>query len=489
MRCWQCTAVGRALGALGWAALRRTTPSYIGERHAHGFGRMPVGAVRATDCSSAAVVARACSASCTSTSGHATLTHSTAHTPLTCTPQLRSAQSPLRMASISSPGRNEVLFLPFSPSVTAWLDSNEVDSSLSWALPPLVLADRPSSSLAIHLPYDECVAHSVDPPSPPSPPASISSSQSDLADTVSQLSCDASSTRPAAASSNAGHSSSYLDHRRVDLQRRQREKVALLRLDELLAGGATDESLAADGGSAEVSGKAKRRKRRQKLSVLDASAARIQRLERQLRMAKQDNRMLSEEISTMAARERLCVQWMDASKSLHSGGLIHDRLVRTLIDCGSGRLLHANGAFFDFTGFTPGGALQRVMNRIDPRTSTGERQQLPDSEYPLVRARRSRTNDDGQSGEAESTEWTPQQACKQYPRSVRLMQELMSGQRDDFKAPFRCRWADGCVYEFNGNFWVADWEWVREADGSRSRRPVRFCISAFWGDWFQVDED
>ena len=427
---------------------------------------------------------------------HSILTHSSVpsgtHDTLTVTLSLPSAtrphstaahfmQSPFSMTAASSPLQGESGILPFSPSVSEWLERAQADSVSSWALPPLTLPERPFASLGCAGQYRMQASTEVDPPSPPSPPASISSSQSDVADSASLVSsAAASSIVPASSTTSASHSTSYLDHRRVDLQRRQRERVALRRLDELLAseGDGVDEPPSADGDSAGASGKGNKRRRRQKLCVLDASAARIQRLERQLSMARQDVRLLTQEVNNMTAREQLCVQWMDASRALHGGVLLHDRMVNFLLDCRSGRLLDASSSFFDFTGFTPGGVLQRVLNRLDATSSTGASWQIPECEYPLVRARRCGMSGAEQPDEDEPTEWVAMPSCRQYPHTLRLIDEFHSGKRDNFRAQVRVRWASGDMYEVQLTSWVADWEYVEEADGRRWQRPVT-CVSAY----------
>ena len=406
---------------------------------------------------------------------------------------------------VPASGLTDAVFVPFSPSVSAWLERAQADSGSSWpllALPPLTLPNGLSASTEVAVAYDNQAA-TVDATSLRSPPASVSSSQADSASPFSSSSSSSSSSSfplpiSAAASSTAAASSAdtyylsaYLDHRRVDLQRRQKERVALRRLDELLAEEGADDQSTAVTDLAEASDKSKKHKRRQRLSVLDASAARIQRLEQELRAARQDIRKLSEEVGSVAARERLCVQWMDASRALHGGGLLHDRLVTTLINCRTGRLLDASSSFFDFTGFTPGGVLQRVLNRVDSTSTTGEDRQLPDSEYPLVQAKR-KANGIGADDKSESIEWVPQRAVKQYPHSLGLLQELLTGQRSSVRASFRCRHADGFVYEPQEMAcWVVDVdaEWVQEADGRRWRRPLTFATAYFMDNCVQVEEE
>ena len=141
----------------------------------------------------------------------------------------------------------------------------------------------------------------------------------------------------------------------------------------------------------------------------------------------------------MVVRERQGMQWLDASHSLHGAGLLDDRLAVTLMDCRTGRLLDANGGFFTLTGFTPGGVLQRIL---DPILASLEDDQLgfdsstPTSELPLVQDKKS-------SDEGGLLRWVPLRPCRQYPRTMQLLGEIVSAQRDDCYAPFRCRFVDG----------------------------------------------
>ena len=227
-----------------------------------------------------------------------------------------------------------------------------------------------------------------------------------------------------------------LEHRRTDAERRQREKSAVRRLDELSAEAkeSTQHQQQPSAADSLTAPTARQKRKRDKLSVLEASAARIERLEQLLVKEEQSNQVLSAEISNLVARERLSMQWQDASKSLDCAGLLSDRFLNTLFCARSGRLLHANARFFTESGFTPGGVLHRVVNRLDPSSPTGHKARLADSEYPLVRAR-------GRRGSGELTEWVTKQMCKQFPATIQLFDDLFSGRRSTINVAIRCLWA------------------------------------------------
>ena len=298
----------------------------------------------------------------------------------------------------------------------------------------------------------------------------------------------------ARACSTPGSDLQLEQHRSAEAQRRRREKVLLRRLEELSAaeGERGDEQQLTGAASTSASTvKQKRQKRkRNKLSVLEASALRIERLERLLNAAELANRMseahvqmMSDEISSLVQRERQSMQWL-ASRALRGSAMLDERFAYTLMCCRTGRLLDANSNFFTITGFTPSNILQRVL---DPILATPGTPATPLSDIPLVRGKRLLSSPSGVSGQEE--QWVPLRPPRQYPGSVRLLQELLTGKRDTYSAPFRSRWADGCVYETHPTVWLGDVEWVEEANGDRWRRPLTFVCVAQIEDFCRVDEE
>ena len=271
-----------------------------------------------------------------------------------------------------------------------------------------------------------------------------------------------------------------------------KEIAAVTRLEQLCTGRQGGEVAAA----ALTAQRRKRKRTRQyKLAVLEASAAHIERLERLLGEAEQAKcvsesraRMLSEEVGGLLEHERQSLQWQDASRALHSSGLLCDRFATNLFCCRSGRLLDASSSFFTMTGFTPGGILHQVFTPLFDQS--GDPHSDPPS-YPLVRARRGGACDGGAScGESESTEWEPLRPLKQYPLTLRLLNEFFTGQRTTFRSSFRGRFADGYTYELlQKSFWIVDWEWTHEADGSRWRRPLTFATASALDEYFKVDDE
>ncbi len=113
-------------------------------------------------------------------------------------------------------------------------------------------------------------------------------------------------------------SPTVLEHRRCDGARRRRERAALERLEELSMekrhSAAKQANPSADSLSTAAATRPKRK--RYKLSVLEASAARIEWLERLLEEAGRDKQLLCAEVSGMVTRERQSLQWQETHRAL-----------------------------------------------------------------------------------------------------------------------------------------------------------------------------
>ena len=283
-------------------------------------------------------------------------------------------------------------------------------------------------------------------------------------------------------------------HRRGDKQRRRKEQAALRRLEELCG---SEQLVSAAGSSSHSRVGRHQRKKSHKLSVLQKSAVRIERLERLLtaaelsaRVSDAQLRVMSEEINSVVLRERQLMQWMDASRTLNGMSLLGESVVVTLLEVPTGRLLNANQAFFSLTGFTPGGSLSRQITKLPVALDK-------DIPRPLVKCARFSSTGSSSSSSSSSSgsdsspdelwQWVPLRSCQQYPRTVQLLQDLMMGERESFSAPYRCRWADDNCYEIQANFWLADVEVVEEADGRKRRRPLSLLVTAPSDTTFRVD--
>ena len=351
------------------------------------------------------------------------------------------------MSSKASAVQAEPLVLLLSPPAAAWLQHAPTSLNAPWPLPPFA----PLNTQAQSAPLSSTITTDADTVtaelgsaafqpsilprffSPSSQPFALPPALHSQPNSPSQA---LASPHVAAAASSDPQPRVFTpdeliaQHRRSDAARRHREKAAVRRLEVLAAGPEHDDGTACSPGASQ------RQQKRHKLSVLEASAARIEQLERLLSEAGRANQRLSNEVSDVVNRERDSLRYADASLALHSVALVSERLVRALLDCRSDRLLDASSAFFHFTGFTPGGVLQRVLCCSDPSTRDGHRKRLPASEYPLVRARHSTS-----SGHNETVEWIPLQASPQYSRTRQLLHELLAGERETIHVPFRTRWA------------------------------------------------
>ena len=289
-------------------------------------------------------------------------------------------------------------------------------------------------------------------------------------------------------------------HRRANTQRRQREGEAVRLLDELSDPLADFHCVASAFATPLARPKRRRRSGRDKLSVLHASAVRIQQLELMLsaaqghtRAAEATAQRVSCELDSALQRERDGLQWMDSARSLQSSSLLDDRISYLLVDWRTGQALHANTSFYAVTGFTPTGVLQRIM------ASPGDATQ-PISEVPLVCRRRSNERGCGQvyprlqlsttdeRDDDEQCEWTPRRNCRQFPSSLLAIRDVWLGQKESCCVPLRTQ----CMfktYEIPAHVWVADKEYEYEADGRRWQRPVTFVIAAPVDQHCEVEDE
>ena len=401
-----------------------------------------------------------------------------------------------------------------SPHVSGWWEPAHLaeSSPASWLLSPL----PPLPSLAA---FSTAASHDslhseLGPPSSPvlssssflltasavAPDSSFSSSSSSSAATTHSASAtDTAAVMTTASLTSMQHQQQKPQQRRVpaadgtaaaaaaanDKQRRRMEQAAVRRLEELCG----SEQLASVAGSSSSQSHVGRHKRLKshKLSVLQKSAARIERLEQLLtsselsaRQSEAQLRVMSEEINSVVLREQQLMQWMDASRTLNDMALLGEHIVITLVESPTCRLLNANQAFFAVTGFTPGAVLSRQLGETPVRVDSGIAR-------PLTKDERSAGSESRDGGPDRHSQWIPLRPCRQYPRTVQLLQELLAGERESFSAPHRCRWADGCCYEMQASFWVASAEWVEEADGRRRRRPLTFVIATPIESAFKVE--
>ena len=303
-------------------------------------------------------------------------------------------QRPLEPSSPAGDNPGEPSASPLSSPVAPWLQYAPPTPSASWLQLSIfspsdyvVPSTSPAPSTAVH---SIAVQSSLQAASvPPVSARLVQSATSSLPALVASSAPDASCTTTSSPVSTAVEAeqlaaslsaAEVMAHRRSDAQRRQRERAAVERLEALAPCGEPEQR------ETSSSSAARQQRKRRKLSILEASAARLAQLEQLLEEAERSNKALSAEVSSMAARELRSMQWTDASQTLHSAGLLGERLARALMDTHTGRLLDATSSYFARTGFTPGGALQRIANCANPSLRTGHLQNLPLSDSPLVRA-------------------------------------------------------------------------------------------------------
>ena len=370
---------------------------------------------------------------------------------------------------------------PLSPLPAATADSSQGDGFLEPSPHSLPQEETAVARVPEQNPSPAHLAANATPPSarPSSSPAESSSSSS--TDAFAGLT---SPDEPPPHSSSR-HAVPVLElHRRANAQRRQRESEALRRLEELSEDQAYD-PLASS--SSSTRHKRQKRSSRNKLSVLQASAERIQQLERMLFVAEQQKRAadaatrrVNTELSAVLQNERHGLQWLDSTRSLHSSTLLDDRFSLLLVEWRTGKALHANSRFYAVTGFTPSGILQRSF-----APPPGCRLAPQDCEPPLVRQRKRsvRTID-----AAEQWEWVPRPKVSQYPSSLLEIKSVMLGERASCYVPTRSRCLDA-TYEVQTHVWMVDSEFAQEEDGRKWRRPLTYMLATTVDEYRRLDED
>ena len=386
-------------------------------------------------------------------------------------------------------------------------------------------------------------------------------------------------------------------HRQLDATRRAKESAALSKLDQLTAarqrrarkGGeagssdshSSDEQGGLGGTASAGSGAVTDARKREKLTVLEASISHIERLQalvdRLTEAGSQKDRRMQElshhlrSVATKCARmeERLessspavsprsssasssarapassrsspsnlsssplsllsasaaeYVSYLDSHHALYSSIFLHSSLVMMLLDLDTAVILDANSRFVQQTGFVRDDIIGR---RINGKGAQDEDSQAQAAQYEVVQVRdrsaaardwararlvyrqtanrkrrsaRCRATESDVDADAEAVEaadddddeddelpWIESPQVRQYPSSLRCLQELREGKRDSFRAPWRCVFADGRLVEVESMCVVAKRRWVAEADGTTWERPVSLLITNGWTDSVPVD--
>ena len=343
-------------------------------------------------------------------------------------------------------------------------------------------------------------------------------------------------------------------HRQLDSNRRAKERAALQRLEQLTNRQRRKRREDSRGEEEEdeeekVEAPTKRAsdtRKREKLSVLEASVAHIERLQRLVERLTQAGDVKDRRVQEMAHHLRLAatncahietrtasdaelssfahsaaeyVQYLDSQHALYSSLFVHSDLSLMLLDLRTSCVLDANSRFLQQTRFE---REQVVGKRINGKGSRDAESEAAAAQYEIVKVRdrsaagrqtareqcqRSRTamrgrrragqsSGDGSSGgEAEIDEeqledelpWIDSPPTRQYPSSLRCLIELSQGTRDSFRAPWRCLFALGELVEVESVCSIARRQTVVEADGRVWERPVSIVIANGWTDAVPID--
>ena len=391
------------------------------------------------------------------------------------------------------------LIIPSSPDLPSSVDWSTADGSALWpvsSLPPTPCAnsvDDSATTLPLSPAAQACVAwHSMqDVCSPLSDGTSSSSpTHSSTALPPSSSASASESVPPLEQQSRAPNKPSLpqpaLLHRQANTARRHKENVALRRLDELNKRSehfnyrAAPPTLAVE------------QKRSDKLSVLEASAERIQQLEWLLSASEEVNRAseaamrrVSNELSSVLRHERRGLQWLDSARALHSSTLLDDRFSYLLMERRTGKALHANSAFYAVTGFTPSGVLQRIFSQSPMCPAPA-----PVNEVPLVRRKRHSAEPSRrvEQLDEEHWEWVPRPRTLQYPSTIQAVSDVMMGERPSCYVPIRTRCMDA-TYEMLAHVWAVDSEWMEEPDGRRWQQASTFIVAAAVDQYSLVQDE
>ena len=416
-------------------------------------------------------------------------------------------------------------FSPFHFPQPTYQPSPWASSQLDAPVPPFSLASTDDEPPQFDVPADNASEQSMQEDGAPSPTAS----------TVTSLPPSRTRVRPLSASSRQRH-------RWLDADRRRREAALIERLDTFLSATTTNPSLPrpalppADAPLRTDSQSSAIALSRDRLSVLRGTVDRLHQLSSlvvQLSATFEANARLLRSLSSHSANPSLSSHQPAASlqavsigpspsvdvqqvlsslepavsseQALFRRGFQNASVGLLVVDTTSGCCVDANEYWLQQTGwarlevlhkllFVPYEVLMRHRLEDGPFTSPCARSNHQRLRYtdnrPLVK----------QSTAAAASSLTPSsrtasgrtagvlaEAAEQYPKSVRLLQQLYSGERDSVALLWRFCMADGVVREQRQLAWVSRRRRLVNDNGETEWRPLYLVLAAAFGEPVTLD--
>ena len=314
-------------------------------------------------------------------------------------------------------------------------------------------------------------------------------------------------------------------HREIDANRIQREKAAVRRLTQLTDAQqqqqTRDDKIEDDEEEAEEGGGGGSSRSRDKVTVLEDSARKIDELQRlvsrltdacnaqqannrtlvlQLQMAvRQPPALPSSTLSSSSSTSSLpssassasshplsllppaVSQQLDAhigSASLRSSWFVSSSVAIAVIRCSTGCVLDVNDRLLHESGWQRSHIIGRMMCPpydyiVEPTAYSEKSFQDLSTQRILV---------DGPDGRL-----VPARTQRQYERSKILIQELYRGQKQSIFCVFRYQMKDGHVYEVKSAVWTTSWAEEQCADGVVRRRPESTFMVCSYADAVRVE--
>ena len=156
--------------------------------------------------------------------------------------------------------------------------------------------------------------------------------------------------------------------------------------------------------------------------------------------------------STLAAHLR--------HSSLHSPMRDHSTVCLILLQPSTNRIIDVTSRFLACTGWQRTHIVGRRWPKLHTKRDVGRRAVVLRDDAVLV---------EGGGGML-----VPSRQEPQYERSIRLREQLYSGEVDRIEAVWRAQLADGRLYEFQATSWVSEWEEV-ECGGGQGGLKRQAC--------------
>jgi hypothetical protein len=240
-------------------------------------------------------------------------------------------------------------------------------------------------------------------------------------------------------------------------------------------------------------------KRREKVSVLQASIDRIRALERRcdtlssvvehqdsddsqrwsqlLSLAFSGHPALPPEVDSSSASSvsllpaAACdtLSYLVHRHSLYMSAFLHSPFCLVITDVSTGRVVDANARFFSWSGWARHEILNKRFTRAHSVIS-------PSGSFPLHTPPQHDLSDAPLVQVGPGKMRRPSMVPPQFPRSVELKKELLDGRVSVINASWRNVLADGRVYEMDCRSWVSRYDSIQDGVGRAIRIPQELTL-------------